>query len=173
MILLLCTGKVSAQKKNAVKLNYLSPFVRTLNMSYERIINDRSSAQLGLYYTAFTFGTLAYSGCGITPEYRYYFSHAAGNHFYVAPFARYQKLDFTAGSGTTGFTSTLQTFGGGMVVGRQYLIENTITLDFFIGPAFNSGKVKYDAADYHASSSPDNSILGIGVRCGTTIGIAF
>ncbi|MCH7515381.1 MAG: DUF3575 domain-containing protein, partial [Bacteroidetes bacterium] len=64
---------VKAQQ-NVVKMNFLSLIVKTFNVSYERVIDENNSFQLGVLYTGAKIGDTKLTGFGITPEYRFYLS---------------------------------------------------------------------------------------------------
>jgi hypothetical protein len=158
-------------KKNAFKVNIFSPIVKTGSFFYERAINEKSSAQLGFGFTAYNRSDVKVSGLFFTPEYRFYLSNEALNGFYVGPYLRYQNLKVEDKSDpNTTSKATLSTYGGGVVVGRQWLFSDIITLDIFAGPNYNSGKVKVTQG-----TDPDvpGSFEGFGARFGVTLGVAF
>lgn len=160
-----------AQPKTAIKINLLSPVARTFNIALERAISENGSIQLGFYYTAAKVEDIKLSGFGITPEYRIYLSQTpAPNGFYVAPFIRYTSNTLSAEDTTD--EATLTTFGGGVVVGRQWVFKERVTFDLFIGP-------KYQSRDLKVKSGTDsgqfelNAFNPFGIRGGITLGIAF
>lgn len=183
-----------AQQAHAIKLNVLSSAIRTGSFFYEHKLSERSSAQLGLAYTALKSGDSRLQGVTVTPEYRYYFSGEALDGFYVGPFARLrsfrmtvpdQRFDNNGMVYRVDRTASSLTFGGGAVIGRQWLVGNHITLDLFTGLSYNastfSGKdgVTKDEFD-DISGSLDNfgvrfsgMFSGTGLRSGFTVGFAF
>lgn len=166
---LMASNSASAQD-NAIKVNIFSPIVRTLNLSYERVLSESSSIQFGFYYTGFSGAGMQYRGFGITPEYRLYLSESdAPAGFYVAPFLRYQNITITVEE--TDDEGTLSTFGGGLVVGKQWVFKERVTLDLFIGPSYNVGDVETDANEDEFDINA--SFSGFGVRTGLTLGLAF
>jgi hypothetical protein len=177
MVMFAAAVSANAQdgKQNAFKANLFSPIVKTGSFFYERALNEKSSAQLGFGFTAYNRDNVKVSGIFITPEYRFYLSNEALNGFYVGPYVRYQNLkveDKTDdGSGSTETSkATLSTFGGGVVVGRQWMFGDIVTLDIFAGPNYNSGKVKVTSGD---DVDVPGTFEGFGVRFGVTLGIAF
>lgn len=72
-LLVLCTTLMANAQSNAIKINILSPLVKTFNIAAEHALNETSSAQLGFFYTGFSASDLKYRGFGITPEYRFIF----------------------------------------------------------------------------------------------------
>jgi hypothetical protein len=157
-------------KANAFKVNLFSPLVKTGSFFYERAINDKSSAQLGVGFTAYNREDIKVSGIFFTPEYRFYLSGQSLNGFYVGPFVRYQNLKVTDNTDGSGDKATLSTFGGGVLVGRQWLFSNIITLDLFAGPSYNSGKVKVTSG---SNVDVPGTFQGFGARAGLTLGVAF
>lgn len=174
IVLLACAiGTVKAQdgstKMNNFKINMFSPIVKTGSFFYERKLNDNSSAQLGVGFTAYNREGIRINGIFFTPEYRFYLSNSkdAMEGFYVGPYVRYQNLKI---EDTEQNKATLSTFGGGLLIGNQWIFSNIVSLDVFIGPNYNSGTVKVTNG-----TDPDvpGSFQGFGIRFGTTLGIAF
>lgn len=156
------------ERKNNIKVNLLSPLVNTFSGFYERKVSPVSTLQLGLLYTGYNFDGSKLKGFAITPEYRYYASDkGAMQGFYVAPFLRYQNYTISDSFSE----STLNSFGGGLLVGNQWMFKKGINLDVFVGPSYSGGSVK------HKSGTDDVStpwgVNGFGIRGGLTLGIAF
>jgi hypothetical protein len=168
-ILCLIAFNLFAQE-NAIKINPLSAILATGNISYERVVGDKQSFQLGGYYTGVKFSSTKITGYGVTPEYRFYLGKEALNSFYAAPYMRYQSISFKE----TEFDSkaTLSTFGGGLVIGRQWLIGESFTIDLFLGPNYSSGSVKVSFGDEDDFKGL-NFFTGFGLRSGITLGLAF
>ncbi len=167
LVLFLSLHSFAQEKTFAVKLNYLSPIVKTLNLSFEKSVKEDASFQLGVYYTGFSTGGVAYSGVGITPEYRKYLTGEALDGAYIAPFARYQSLTLTESS--TSSKGSMSTFGGGLILGRQWMMKG-ISFDIFVGPIYNSGSFSSKTG---ASTIDAGSFDGFSIRFGTTIGLGF
>lgn len=161
-------------KMNAFKVNIFSPIVKTGSFFYERKINAKSSAQLGVGFTAYNRDGIKISGVFFTPEYRFYLSNnkEAIEGFYIGPFVRYQnlKVEDTNSNPSNPDKATLSTFGGGLVIGHQWIFSNIIALDIFLGPSYNSGTVKVTSG---SSVDVPASFQGFGVRAGLTLGVAF
>ncbi|MBC7923104.1 MAG: DUF3575 domain-containing protein [Ferruginibacter sp.] len=175
--------KIVTGPQNLLKINPLSIFTLTGSVAYERVINDRMSAQLGFFYTPPTvklFDT-RFNGFGFTPEFRYYplESVAAPRGFYVAPYLRYQRFRLTYddpdndqydGSGV------FSAFGGGVLVGGQWTFGDRISVDAFLGPALNGFNFKADVAqlDNQLEDRIKLPIPGaVSPRFGLTVGVAF
>lgn len=161
--------EVKPKRLNNIKANIFSPVVSTASLFYERAIGKNTTAQLGLFYTGYSNDDLKLRGFGITPEFRYYASETKGamQGFYVAPFLRYQQYEITEGTNK----GKLSTFGGGLLIGNQWMFGKGINLDVFVGPTYNSGNVKVTAGSDNFDLPV--GVKGFGVRSGVTIGIAF
>ncbi|NOS91921.1 MAG: DUF3575 domain-containing protein [Cyclobacteriaceae bacterium] len=159
---------VFAQKENVIKINILSPIVKTFNVQYERKLNESSSVQLGFFYTGYSANETTFSGFGITPEYRFYLTDEALQGVYIAPFLRYQ--DFSLTESISNGKATQSTFGGGVILGKQWLFKEKIALDIFIGPSYASGDVKVTSG---TGTFNTNAFDGFGLRAGLCFGFAF
>jgi hypothetical protein len=180
--LLLAAGSASAQD-NVVKVNIFSPLVKTGSFFFEHKISPSSSLQLGGLFTSWNIGDTDITGFAITPEYRFYLSSSkeAVEGFYVGPFARYQNLSLKAtyeGFDNNGNVTeetaeaSLNTFGGGVVVGHQWIFKQRFSLDTFLGPSYNGGSLTVkDGADSETFDA--GAFQGFGIRTGVTFGIAF
>lgn len=165
-------GVINAQQTHqALKLNPLSLFLATGNVSYERAVAENQSFQIGAYYSGVKIGDLKYSGFGFTPEYRFYFAgqKKAMNGVYAAPFLRVQS--FTLKDKDTDEKANFTSFGGGATVGWEKTWGSGFVLDLFLGPSYNAGKVKNTSneEDFDISSG----ISGFGLRTGVAIGFGF
>ncbi len=160
-------------KKNIFKVNVISPIVRTGSFFYERAITQKSSVQLGVLYTGYSIEDTKLRGFGITPEYRFYLSQSkqAPQGFFVAPFLRYENLNLSTDNARN--EATLSTFGGGVLIGGQWIFSNIVSLDVFGGPRVNSRNFK---ASTSGTTEDDFTLTGFGsfgFRFGVTLGIAF
>lgn len=179
----LAAGSVQAQN-NIVKVNIISPIVRTGSVFYERTIAQDKSVQLGFFYTGFSVDDTKFTGFGITPEFRKYLSSSknAPEGFYIAPFLRYQSFNLKVDESgwydeETGETedvngkATMNTFGGGMLIGGQWVFADRCVLDTFFGPSYNAGSVSVKDGDEDMFST--GAFSGFGIRTGVAIGIKF
>lgn len=158
-----------AQKENVVKINIFSPIVKTLNIQYERKVKEDASFQLGFFYTGYSVSETSFSGIGITPEYRFYLSDTpAPAGVYIAPFVRYQNFSLT--ESTVNGKATLSTFGGGVILGKQWIFKEKIVLDIFIGPSYSSGSLKVTSGS--SSNFETGAFDGFGIRTGLCFGFA-
>ena len=166
--LLLKPNHTKAQNA-ALKINFLSLVVKTFNVSFEKLIDTDNSFQLGVFYTGASISDTDLTGIGITPEYRFYLSDTdAPDGVYVAPYLRYSS--FNLEDKFTVSEATLSSFGGGLVIGRQWLFKEKITFDIFLGPSYSTSTVKVKSG---IDSFDVGSFDGFGIRIGLTLGIAF
>lgn len=201
-----------AVRKNAIKVNVLSPIFNTLNVSYQRLLANSRSLNVGFSYMDFdNFNNYAGSnappysstddknqtkGITATAEFRIHFSDNTLEGWYGAPFARYmnytRKLEdyYTDNyDPITGFSrgyarqeDSYQSVGLGFIVGHQFVIRNTVSIDFFGGPVYqimlqhsrklNSSKV-LDDKNKLSDAIPNQYLEGYGLRGGVTIGMCF
>jgi hypothetical protein len=157
--------------QNAVKLNPLSLILATGNVSYERAISENKSVQLGMFYTGVKLSDLKYSGFGFTPEIRFYVAghKEALNGVYVAPFLRYQN--FSIKDTETDDKISFSSIGGGGLLGWEKTWGSGFVLDIFLGPSYNSGKIKENVNEEEWDVSA--GIDGFTLRTGITLGFAF
>lgn len=160
-----------AQKSEPVSIvmvNILSPLARTFSGFYERKIAPNASVQLGLSYTGARLDEVQLRGWSVAPEFRYYAGKKeAMEGFYVAPFLRIGNFEVSEDFAK----ADLNTIGGGLLVGNQWIFSKGLTLDIFLGPSYSSGNLKLTEGE--AEPDTPGSINGFGLRAGVTLGIAF
>jgi len=162
------------ERTNVVKINLFSPIVSTVSVFYEKALSDQNSFQINFFYTGASIEDTQFRGFGLTPEYRFYLSEnkVAPAGFYLGPFLRYQNFNLSANDGSQDDAeATLSTFGGGVLVGGQWLFKDKIALDLFIGPSYNAGDLK--VTDGSEDEFSTGILSGFGVRLGASIGYAF
>lgn len=170
LVFFMLTGFIltASGQGNVIKLNIFSPIVKTFNIQYEKKLKSDASFQLGVFFSGAAIGDTDVSGFGITPEYRLYLSDLeAPQGVYVAPFVRYQNFTLTRGSDK----GTLSTFGGGLILGKQWLFKQKVVLDMFLGPTYSSGSAELTSGS--SSNFNTGSLSGYGVRAGICLGFAF
>lgn len=191
---------VAQTKRNTFKLNPLSVFVLTANFQIERQINERFSFQFGAFAGGTSLGVLAtelpngvrYRWWGLTPELRYFISFnrmEVPTGFYVAPFLRLQHANrqfpgeaFDPDTQTNlAGNAILRTnsFGGGFLLGYQFITKTNFVLDLFMGPKYSSAnsKVNFECTGCNGNETLNNSpglkFDGIEPRAGIGLGFAF
>ncbi|WP_375416820.1 DUF3575 domain-containing protein [uncultured Hymenobacter sp.] len=180
---ILMAGATAAQAQdNAIKVNIFSPIVKTGSFFFEHKLSASSSLQLGASFTKTSADDADLSGFAITPEYRLYLSSSkeALEGFYVGPYLRYRHLKLMDtsdnGTGSPMAEASLNTFGGGVLIGRQWIFKQRFSLDTFLGPSYGAGSLKYEENDGTRRDFSDNNFLlgiGFGIRTGVTFGLAF
>lgn len=176
--------------KNIIKVNYLSPLAATGSFFYERVINEKMSAQLGFSFSRLSTGSIIpalfgdtrvkLKGYAITPEFRYYLSSTeAPRGFFIGPFLRYRHSDATAtikrdNAEPIQADANFTTIGAGMVIGGQWVFGKHISFDAFIGPSLNARYTKISTPEVEEKDFPVPNIFGpLGLRAGVTVGFAF
>jgi hypothetical protein len=184
--LILTSSVVSAQKKNILKLDISSPIMRTANVSFERILQGRTSFVFGALYTdqsdAIT-NSASLNRLAITPEYRYYMGrNNAPDGIYISVFARYQNLkvneityDTTSIYYYSSNKRSLNTGGLGISLGYQHIFQDKISIDLNFGTVWNSGDKRISTNDPYASAPNDAFLPYVGyfVRTGVAVGFLF
>ncbi len=129
------------RRARILKINLFSPLAEVFTMAYESVLTPEKSIQL-------TVSLVAEGGFIVTPEFRYYLSEMyAPRGVYVAPFLRYFQIDDQG------------LLGGGLIIGKQGLYKNKITINGFLGPSINT-----------VNLFEDNDVF-FGLRAGITLGI--
>ena len=201
LAVLMFAGFQSQAQNVVIKINPLSLFVITGNVQAEYAFNEKMSAQLGFYIGSInlgfgasgTDGGVNYTWYGVTPEFRYYVTNKtkeAPRGFYVAPFLRYSKVsyDFTGSvtdpdnglNTTASIGADVNSIGGGVSLGYQWLFGDVFALDLFFGPQYRSSSTTFtatcdgcDGDETVVDTSVGLNFGGIGIRTGIAIGVAF
>ena len=169
LIAFMVTFGTTLKAQNVIKINILSPIVKTFNVQYERALTTSSSLQLGFFYSGFSTGDTKFSGFGITPEYRFYLSNSdAPAGVYIAPFVRYQS--FKVEDDVTASKADFTVFGGGVILGKQWIFKEKIVLDIFLGPTYSSGNVDVTSG---TDTFETDAFDGFGLRTGISFGFKF
>lgn len=177
-------------QQGVLKWNPLSLIINCYNGSFEYVIKERYSAQLGGYFINFSqevkeknhFTYFKLNGFSFTPEFRYYIFKEAPNGLYVAPFLRYQNLLFKSHEelDTLGQTFTndekyrFQTLGGGFTLGYQWIRNGRYSIDVFVGPSYYFGTAKAGSNidnDKFSLNSLGKVSGGFNLRWGFLLGI--
>ena len=187
------TSDKDTDHQNVVKLNPLSLAALAFSPSYERVISENMSVQLGVQYifkrdVPFTGQELRFGGWSVTPEFRYFPGGKAPTGFYVAPFFRYRKLDVrgdvTVDVPNSSGGSTKQTFdgqlisnnySGGVLVGGQWVFNGGFSLEAFIGPYFSGRSLVVKESTTESNYDIPGILTGspVWIRAGFTVGYAF
>ena len=173
VLMLLCLILTNAwsqtEQNNIIKVNPLSFLVATGSAFFEHKIDNNHSWQLGLAYVGYADLSSKFSGIAVTPEYRIYFNNNAISGMYVAPFLRYQNFKMT---NEMNATAKYTSFGGGVLLGRQWVYRKGFVLDAFAGPIYNAGKLS-NISDAAIFNKPGFGFDGFGIRAGLSLGFGF
>lgn len=187
------TNDAADTPQNVVKVNPLSLAALAFSPSYERVISENTSVQLGVQYifsrnVPFTGQSLRFSGWSVTPEFRYFPGGKAPTGFYIAPFFRYRKLDVrgdvtvdvpNAGGGSSKRTFDGQlvsnNYSGGVLVGGQWVFNGGFALEAFIGPYFSGRSLTVKESTTKSDYDVPGILTGspVWIRGGITVGYAF
>lgn len=156
-------------EKNVLKVNTMSIFVGTGSIFYERALTESLAGQLGVAYLGFHVGDAKFSGLILTPEVKLYPKKNASDGFYVAPYLRYQK--FSVSNDVEVAEGSLNSFGGGLLFGRQWITNSGFTMDLFFGGHYTDSKIKADEGD--PGDLEIKFFSGFRPRIGFALGFAF
>lgn len=148
---------------------------------------NRQSLQVSAQY----FGIDLFSrvrSFSMTPAYKFYLTKSAGSArrpapkgFYLSSYLRYRWIESEGyrSWGSDAYAVRISsTFGGGVVMGAQFINRWGFTLDGFLGGGYNPLK-SYQVTWYNLYNSPnpprtpDSNWLRYDIRIGLCIGIAF
>lgn len=144
------------EAQHVAKLNLAAFSFRNVSLQYEKPFSDKMSAGLGLRFMiprtipayvdatedgSGSTGDSKMTGWSVTPEFRFYTGGEAPTGFYLAPYFRYTNFKLeTEGSyvdddGFTQYyplTGKYNGFGGGIMIGNQWLINDKFSIDWWI-----------------------------------------
>jgi hypothetical protein len=148
-----------SERKNAIKVNLLSPFYSTINISYQHVLSNTGSLNITASYMDFDaygsensnivsnssyYGSYGYGdrsqrtqGFAITPEYRYALNGKGLSGFYLGPFLRYMYYEYSETYEVSGYYYNSQ---GNYVylsqTGSDLFTYHTVALGAVIGKQF-------------------------------------
>jgi len=188
------TGTQAIAQENVIKINPFKAIIGGLGFQYERVLSDKTSAQVEFSFFKKTFGAsvsigsssvgseTVYSGIGFGGEYRYYITNASRDvpsGAYVGPYISYdtfkQTVKNSVNAGGTGDDLDVETsigsFGVGGQIGWQWLIGDVFAIDLNLGVGFRSVSDNSDDSDSDINFSLANN--GIGLKSSFALGYAF
>ena len=176
-------------RRNAIKLDVHSPFVRTMNVSFEHATGPRTSFVLSALYAdrSVPFYESGYlNRLAITPEFRYYIGRKdIPKGLYASGYLRYQWMNayvyeyrYMNTSSTPYIVwsdGVLNTGGIGVGVGYQWEIKDRIRLDVQFGTIWNSGdkRVRTDDGGISEPNSIFRPYVGYFVKSNMCMGVSF
>lgn len=181
---------INASRSNAIKLNLLSPFFSTLQLSYTRKITEETAFHLAVGYMDYTPESnkaLNTKALFIAPEYRFYVENKLVEQLYISGFTRYIFMNYTSdnnyisyGSAPVRYTSKYHSLGLGVLFGKEFIIKNRLIIDMFAGPVYSiivQGKSNFPGITTNEVKIDDNFsqrlVKNYGVRGGFTVGYLF
>jgi len=189
--------------KNIFKLNFPALFVKTINLSYERVLNNYLSIQIQGFCLISTFkfttNTQNFSSYyGISPEIRIYPFGKAATGFFLAPYFRYKHFSFWenisnsvdyTGSPENSINYSTGIYSGGFIAGYAWVFKNRLSLDVYCGPGYYTKTSKSAFENFENNPMNKKMLLfgpsninedagtdnfnGLTLRLGATIGYAF
>ncbi len=175
---------VATEKKNIIKLT-------TFGINYERVLGSRITAQLNTHYLFSGQATRATttneqelrtesSGFAVGAEVRFY-PKSALNGFFVALSPRYQNYNFRVPNGTndnngnpTNAEANWSAYNVAFLLGEQWVFNDIISLDLYIGPAIVGGVLEITKGNRDAFTLfGTGANTGVTLRGGLTLGFAF
>lgn len=175
IISLVCINVRAQEKKNAIKVLPLNLTLNSAVFEYEHMLNEKNAFEFGIGIpTSRTFvnkygmswsedENISNDKLGIfslRAAYRHYTGKSMlPKGFYIAPYIRYQGISASADNVRTidygqenssydeNYDAKIHTIGAGCQLGYQFLISETITLDFFFF-GFEAGLGSIDANVY-------------------------
>ena len=163
----------SSEKMNIVKTNVTAYAFRNINLTYERVINQRFSVAVG--FGTMTKGSVPFSNSFIkdteyanvevgltnfTIEPRIYLGKGYGHGFYLAPYYRYSSfdadnvvlnLDYGLGAVPLKISGKATGNSGGLMIGAQWFLgksDNWVLDLWIVGAHYGKGK-----GDFRGNSS--------------------
>ncbi len=153
-----------AEKKNIVKINLPALAFKNISVEYERQVGKKSSVSINVH--TIPFGQLPFQSAfknifnnsnvqydkfklgsfGVVPEFRYYVGRKGALHgFYIGPFVSISNykmnlpINYNNNTKPGIFDGKLNAITGGLQLGKQFRLGNSLTLDWWIlGPNYGS-----------------------------------
>ncbi len=164
--------RAQENKQNVITLSISNLALVTPTVYYERVLSDKTSAKMGLYYTGFTISETKMSGLGLIPEFRLYPGEkGAPNGFYLAPFVKYQNYSLKQSELGVDYKASLTGIGGGVCIGGQF--GQNFIFDIFFGPSFSSWSWSYEDNSENIFNDFKLGGSGVGLRFGISVGFGI
>ncbi|WGH75848.1 DUF3575 domain-containing protein [Tenacibaculum tangerinum] len=170
VIAMIAVGFTANAQKNVIKANPLGLAFGIAELSYERVVSDKGSFEIGLSYAGADVTTgsevIGTSAIGGEAKYKFYFSSEkdAPRGWYAAPFVNYSAASAESSSGEdVGFSA----FSGGALAGYQWVFgggDSGFALDLNFGAQYISAS---------ASGGTSVSLEGFLPRLGVSLGYAW
>lgn len=140
IVLVVCSfvlsmNSFSQEFTNVIKTNPIGLAFGNFNVTYEKVLNTKSSVLFSANYMYKLFGEDVTAG-GLGAGYRYYFTHAkraVPTGFWVMPEAAFA---FGSVKTNTNDKASINTISFGAQIGYQWAWDSGFTLDLGIGPHY-------------------------------------
>ena len=175
LVLLLCLvsfwsgrsqeSQTTSFKKNELKLNAVMLIAGAGEFTYERILDEESSAGISLF---FSYDKNIDTKFSLTPYYRFFFGKKPAAGFFVEGFGMYNTYEykFSTYNSYTGYyypnTDTISDFALGFGLGSKWITKKGFVFEINAGVGRNLFNPK--------SSDYNNELVG---RGGITLGYRF
>jgi hypothetical protein len=157
-----------AVEKNVLKVNTLALVIGSGSVFYERKFTDLTAGQLGVAYLNYKIGDTRFSGLILTPEVKLYVRKNAIDGFYISPYLRYNNYKYEVKDSDS--KGTLNSYGGGVAFGRQWIFKKGFVMDLFFGGHYLSADVNVTSGTETADIT---KVEGFRTRIGFNLGFAF
>jgi hypothetical protein len=162
------------EKNNIIKFNLSALTFKNISLQYERKVGKRTSLAVNVHTIPFgnlpfqstfenfadqtfvEYDKLKFGSFGVAPEFRYYVGKkGALRGFYMAPFISYNQykmnlpIKYSNNTRTGIFDGDINSITGGLQLGSQFRLSNSLTLDWWIiGPNYGSanGTLNFNSA---------------------------
>lgn len=133
--------------QNVIKVNPLGLLFGSANVGFERVINDKSSFMIAPQFGGFKLAGVKYSSFGAGAQYRFYFSKTktTPEGFYAAPALSFVSGKVTWDSFDSKEESKYTSFGGGAMVGNQWIFKSGFVIDLGGGVMYQKFSYKDDS----------------------------
>ena len=183
----------SNAQQNVVGLNLGSFLLGEVQLSYERVFENNQSLHIGIPFAFRSAsasgsdwsGDYKVTGIGVIPEYRFYLSEKkeAPRGFYAGPFGVFRSITAKVEGTENGTNDAVKgkagfnIFGGGALIGHQWLISDVFSIDLNLGAGYYSLGSSDIEVEYQDGSTEKYSgsikLAGVIPRVGVSIGYAF
>jgi hypothetical protein len=172
--------------RNSLKVNPLSFFSGTFQMSYERLIGTDKSINISAGLTYKDSDSKTVNGYRGELQYRYFVlqreTPRASRKLYFAPFVFDQYTDVTDRDYyysypypgyDDNYHYTVNSVGAGIVMGVKWVFAKRFVLDAFVGGGVRTSNLPRHSEYYYEDGLTDYGYKGIFPRIGLDLGFTF
>ncbi len=162
-------GAHAQEVKNVVKVNPLGLIIGSASLSYERLLNEKSSVQLNANYGSWNILGNKISSIGAGLDYRMYISKTkvAPNGWYLSPGASFSSVSYTSTDiFSNTITGSISSIGLKADMGYQWVWDSGFALELFFGAGYGIASGDSDGISLGGAT-------GIAPRLGIALGWGF